>query len=227
MSIRVHGTIVINRKSGRKGDFNIGDLATEVGEFEVKDSLIEEFEPGKYTGEFLIKWIEPDSFSWRGRVFVKNRAQLEAIFIDDVDEHAAPPASPPEPDPIDAVASTAPTSTQVAAGVTNASQPITPHQPAQPSSNAVAPELGRSDSIKPKRPAPIADQAHSVPPSHDDLNLFGDELHEQLQSRRAIKLDPTVDRQQFRAQRDRLKALGYGFDALSQTWTVREEEPAF
>ena len=72
MSVRVRGTINIQRKAGRKGDFNIGDLSTEIGAFEVKDALIEQFEPGKYTGEFIIQWIEPDSFSWRGRVFVKN-----------------------------------------------------------------------------------------------------------------------------------------------------------
>ena len=33
-----------------------------------------------------------------------------------------------------------------------------------------------------------------------------------------IKLDPTVDRNQFRKQRDRLKALGYKFQAIGQQW---------
>ena len=101
MSVRVRGTINIQRKSGRRGDFNIGDLSTEIGTFEVKDALIEQFEPGTYSGEFIIQWIEPDSFSWRGRVFVKNRATLVEILVDEADEGAPPPATPPEPDPID------------------------------------------------------------------------------------------------------------------------------
>jgi hypothetical protein len=77
MSIRVRGTITIQRKTSSRGAFNVGDLVTEIGEFEVKDSLIEEFEPGKYSGDFLIKFIAPDSYSWRGRVFVKVRATLD------------------------------------------------------------------------------------------------------------------------------------------------------
>ncbi len=33
-----------------------------------------------------------------------------------------------------------------------------------------------------------------------------------------LKLDPTVDRNVFRKQRDRLKALGYKFQAINQQW---------
>jgi hypothetical protein len=103
MSVQVRGTLIVQAKKGRKGEFKVADLATEIGEFEVKDALIEEFEPGSYTGDFIIKWIEPDSFSWRGRVFVKNRATLEAIYVDDVDEvePSAQAGLPPERDPAD------------------------------------------------------------------------------------------------------------------------------
>jgi hypothetical protein len=33
-----------------------------------------------------------------------------------------------------------------------------------------------------------------------------------------IALDPTVDREVFRRQRDRLKAVGYRFDSKAQRW---------
>ena len=33
-----------------------------------------------------------------------------------------------------------------------------------------------------------------------------------------LKLDPTVDRNVFRKQRDRLKALGYTFEPIGQQW---------
>jgi hypothetical protein len=34
----------------------------------------------------------------------------------------------------------------------------------------------------------------------------------------ALKLDPTVDRNIFRKQRDRLKAIGYRFEPMGQQW---------
>lgn len=193
MSIRVRGTITIQRKTSARGAFNIGDLATEIGEFEVKDSLIEEFEPGKYTGEFIIKWIAPDSFSWRGRVFVKNRATLDEIIIDEADEGESAPAAPPEPDPIE----------------------TPPAAPAAQSAPAPRPPASSS-------PKPPASPKSTEASSSADEELFGEELFSLLQARSVIKLDPTVDRVQFRSQRDRLKELGYGFDAKSQAWSVKE-----
>jgi hypothetical protein len=194
MSISVRGTLVVQRKRGRKGEFNIGDLSTEIGEFEVKDALIEEFEPGKYTGEFLVNWIEPDSFSWRGKVFVKNRANLDAIYIDEADEtpEASTPAVPPEPDPADPA-------------------PLDTTEPA---------DHGHAAAPKPLRPRTAATPSEPV----DDSSLFGPELFELLAQRQAMKLDPTIDRVQFRQQRDRLKAVGYSFNSKTQTWSC--EAPA-
>ena len=54
-----------------------------------------------------------------------------------------------------------------------------------------------------------------------DTRLFGVELVAQVQQRAAgIKLDPTIDRGTFRAQRDRLKEIGYKFDAQAQAWSL-------
>jgi len=192
MSISVRGTLVVTRKRGRKGEFNVGDLCTEIGEFEVKDALIEEFEPGKYTGEFVIKWIEPDSFSWRGKVFVKVRANVEAIYIDEADEtpQAAHTALPPEPDPAD---------------------PTPPRD--EPAAAVDAVDQSSASAARRSRATP------SDEPATDDQVLFGAELYPLLEQRQAMKLDPTIDRVQFRQQRDRLKALGYTFDVKSQTWS--------
>ena len=55
-----------------------------------------------------------------------------------------------------------------------------------------------------------------------DFALFGAELYDAVARREAIKLDPTVDRLKFRAQRDRLKGLGYHFDAACQAWSFEE-----
>jgi hypothetical protein len=194
MSIIVNGSITIARKSGKRGDFNVGDLNTEIGEFEVKDALIEEFDPGKYTGRFVIDWIQPDSFTYRGRVFVKNRAKLAEILIDEGERGEPQQQMPPEPDPIEAeAAAPQPPSTQPAIGLTSTDAAQATTGAASTATNAAA-----------------ADDP--------DLALFGAELHAQFTQREPLQLDPTVDRQQFRAQRDRLKAIGYRFNPKTQGW---------
>jgi hypothetical protein len=55
-----------------------------------------------------------------------------------------------------------------------------------------------------------------------DLALFG-EIAIDVAKRIPVRLDPTIDREMFRAQRDRLKALGYSFNATHQTWQVLAE----
>lgn len=211
MSIRVRGTISIERKRGKRGDFNVGDLSTEIGVFSVKDATIEEFEPGKYSGEFLLTWVELDSFTWCGTVIVRPRATLEAVFIDEAEEGAAPPAAAPEPDPIEA-----------------AVQPIV-----QAASPAAAPVAEAAGLVAPATPtAPVLPAAHKADPlvgSEDDPligslveGLFDRSLAAQIAALQPVKLDPTVDRERFRAQRDSLRTLGYVFDPKNQTWAFRE-----
>ena len=50
--------------------FQVGELTTSVGEFKVKDKVLEQFEPGAYTGTFLIDKIYPHSYVWYGKVTV-------------------------------------------------------------------------------------------------------------------------------------------------------------
>lgn len=203
MSIIVNGSITIVRKSGKRGDFNVGDLNTEIGEFEVKDALIEEFDPGKYTGRFVIDWIQPDSFTYRGRVFVKNRAKLAEILIDEGERGEPQQQMPPEPDPIEAEAAAA-------------LQP----QSMQPAVGPISPEIAQATTDA----EPTADKPAAA--DDPDLALFGAELHAQFTKREPLQLDPTVDRQQFRAQRDRLKAIGYRFNPKTQGW-LHDDDIAF
>lgn len=202
MSISVRGTVVISRKSGKRGAFNVGELSTEIGNFEVKDACIEEFDEGRYTGTFVINWIECESFAWKGKVFVKTRAQLAEVLIDEGEAGVAPePAQPPVADPID--------------GKLDAKSDAAPTDRPEPEAGA------------PLAPAPRAAVAKSEQESQpsggasDDAALFGLDLFELVREHQALKLDPTVDRVLFRAQRDRLKDLGYGFDPKTQTWSAR------
>lgn len=215
MSIRVRGTIIITRRSSRNGGFNVGELSTEIGSFEVKDQLIEEYEPGKYAGEFLIAWIGPDSFIWQGKVFVKIRATLEAVFIDQDEGEAPAPATPPEPDPIE-TAATAIAKAKASAGDEPTPTPSTTPTPAPTLTRNAAGTAGADDPV-PALPKPPATSAQS-----EDGQLFGGELLDLVLARKVIKLDPTVDRQVFRHQRDRLKELGFVFNATGQTWAPRD-----
>jgi hypothetical protein len=43
MSIRINGTLVIKEIKGANGKFCVGDLTTPIGEFKVKESILDQF----------------------------------------------------------------------------------------------------------------------------------------------------------------------------------------
>lgn len=79
--ISVPGTINIRSIEGRFGSFNVGTLECSIGSFTVKDSSIEEFDEGSYTGDFVIEKIKPNSYFHSGRMVVEVRAFLSAIML--------------------------------------------------------------------------------------------------------------------------------------------------
>lgn len=200
--IRVPGTLIINRRTGRNGSFSVGDLVTDIGEFKVKDTALDQYEPGEYKGDFIIKWIEPHSNTWRGRVFIENRATLQDIIIFDAVEDlgtaeaSAAAMTPPETDPLEESTG----SSERPADVSNTS--------------GVKMATATSDSLHQQDSA----EAGSADLTAEQRVLLGDELAELYAQRQRIKLDPTVDREVFRKQRDLLKACGYRFDSTQQDW---------
>jgi hypothetical protein len=188
MTTVLHGVLTIKSIPSSKGSFSVGDLATGIGTFKVKDALIDQYEPGRYTGNFVISEIYPTSYTWRGKVWVEVRARLAEIILDAADVEseealAATPVPTSDPDPIE-------------------ESTLTP--PAAPidASSTTVPASGQDG------------EAVGDP----DLELFGVDVLALVQAGSPVKLDPTVDRAVFRQQRDRLKALGFSFHAQSQTW---------
>jgi hypothetical protein len=188
MTTVLHGVLTIKSIPSAKGSFSVGDLATGIGTFKVKDALIDQYEPGRYTGNFVISEIYPTSYTWRGKVWVEVRARLAEIILDAADVEseealAATPVPTSDPDPIE-------------------ESTLTP--PAAPidASSTTVPASGQDG------------EAVGDP----DLELFGVDVLALVQAGSPVKLDPTVDRAAFRQQRDRLKALGFSFHAQSQTW---------
>jgi hypothetical protein len=198
MSISIHGNLRIKRINGSNGPFCVGDLETEIGEFRVKDAVLDQFDEGLYTGQFWIQQIYPWSYSSYGRMVIEIRAKLADLQIDGR-QRGANSRDMQEPDPAKE------TPTSPAAPTPSESQP----------SSAPAPQPDAEPDETGSAAADTADLADDP-----DWALFGDEIYALVLAREAVKLDPTIDRIQFRLQRDRLKALGYSFHAGSQSWQL-------
>jgi uncharacterized protein DUF3275 len=96
------GTLLVKWISGRNGDFAVGDLHTALGEFRVKDALLDQFEAGEYRGRFWVSQIYAKSYEYRGRITIETRATIADLQIDaesDEVEDDSPHAI--EPDPVD------------------------------------------------------------------------------------------------------------------------------
>jgi hypothetical protein len=189
--IRISGTLNVKSIKGSRGAFSVGELTSAVGNFKVKDQILDQFSEGSYEGEFLVAHIYPASYVHYGKVITEIRAKLAEIILPQGEEKPLPEQSvPQEPDPVE--------ETQTVAAAAPAEAPAD----AAVDSQAAAATLTEEEA--------------------KDFALFGAELYGAVTRREAIKLDPTVDRLKFRAQRDRLKGLGYRFDAARQAWSLEE-----
>jgi len=196
------GTLCVETIRGKHGPFNVGKLITDIGVFKVKDKELDQFEPGEYTGKFWVEKVTTASNPWRGGYFTEIVAKIaEGGFL--IDDEQAPSTHPgeaqAEPDPLDAERHDGP-------------PPVTPPL-LTPSGESD--ELGEGTASAPAMPTP---EPLPVADEEADLKLFGLEIYDLFVAGDDISLDPTVDREQFRMQRDRLKASGYRFRAQSQVW---------
>jgi hypothetical protein len=192
--IKIPGQLAIRTIHGRNGAFNVARLSTSIGEFVVKDQILDQYSEGKYDGEFVITQISPSSYSHSGRTVIEIRARLDAMILDDMDalsQDDAERLDQKEVDPLE--------EEDVAAA---------PKTPAAPAVDAGDAPFGMAQ----PEPAPSASHA-SLTPNEDEV-LFGTlwPLGD------SVKLDPTVDRQRMRAQCARLGQLGYQLNFKQQVW---------
>ncbi|HHK0218933.1 DUF3275 family protein [Burkholderia multivorans] len=197
--ITIPGQLAIKTIHGRNGDFNVGRLATSIGEFVVKNAELDQYAEGKYEGDFAIAEIRPSTYTANGRMVIEIRALLGGMTLSNIDELSGDEArqlSPQEVDPIDEEA--------------QAPAPTTPKAPAKAKSRGPRDPLVDTTPFGSK-PAVASPEASA---DADDAALFGTlwPLGE------IVKLDATVDRRVLREQRDRLGVLGYEFAPLSQDW---------
>lgn len=197
--ITIPGQLAIKTIHGRNGDFNVGRLATSIGEFVVKNAELDQYAEGKYEGDFAIAEICPSTYTANGRMVIEIRALLGGMTLSNIDELSGDEArqlSPQEVDPIDEEA--------------QAPAPTTPKARAKAKSRGPRDPLVDTTPFGSK-PAVASPEASA---DADDAALFGTlwPLGE------IVKLDATVDRRVLREQRDRLGVLGYEFAPLSQDW---------
>ncbi|MBY4673890.1 DUF3275 family protein [Burkholderia multivorans] len=197
--ITIPGQLAIKTIHGRNGDFNVGRLATSIGEFVVKNAELDQYAEGKYDGDFAIAEIRPSTYSTNGRMVIEIRALLGGMTLSNIDALSRDEArrlSPQEVDPIDEETQASAT---VTTKVTAKANPRSSHDPLVDTT-----PFG-------SEPATGATAASA---ETDDAALFGTlwPLGE------IVKLDATVDRRALREQRDRLGVLGYEFAPLTQDW---------
>ncbi len=197
--ITLQGTLTVRTINGRNGPFNVGRLLTEIGEFAVKDPELDQYEEGRYEGSFGINLIYPTSYVAGGRMVMEVRARIGLWSLDDIDDLKPEDQAPiVEPDPLEETPpiGTKPASDDTCKQETDADAKI-------------------DDTAEPAEAEPEATTVGIQPEADKALaTLFG----ELWPLGKEVKLDPTVDRSQFRQQRDHLKAAGYQFRPLDQLW---------
>lgn len=193
--ITINGVLTVKQISGANGKFCTGDLNTSIGEFKVKESILDQFEEGRYEGEFVIERFYLTSYVWRGKSTTDIRAKVTDIRLDTADEGEVD-NSMPEPDPVNE---------GVVAESTGDNKTNFDSENITETKAEVTEEYKLTDDV-------VKDYENLV-------SIVGVELVYQLANNLPVKLDPTVDRALFRQQRDILKEHGYQFDAITQSWT--------
>ncbi|GKQ31523.1 DUF3275 family protein [Pseudomonas syringae pv. theae] len=199
--ITLPGYLAIRTINGRNGEFNVGRLATSIGEFVIKDALLDQYLEGKYRGDFVVTEIRPSYYTNGGRLVVEIRARLDSMSLEDVANLSADEAerlSNNETDPIDE---------ELSGNSRNAKNRRT----ASPTTKTIV-----SDNDDAPFGMAKADVPKPAMALNTDMELFGTIWP----IGNSVKLDTTVDRQRLRQQCVRLGELGYELDFKLQTWNL-------
>ena len=207
MATRFEGSLLVKKINGHNGPFCIGELVTDIGEFKVKDPLIDQFEDGTYQGSFWVSRIYPYTYCAYGKVIIEIRAKLEDLQINGETDLPADADKPQELDPLEEPVIEKPV---------KAPRPL-PKPSTKPDSRERQAQPTSTESKVTAR-EPKQDE--------DDLALFGEELFELIRLGKPLKLDSTIDRHQLRGQIHRLGLIGYIFTAKTQTWSIPDNQPA-
>lgn len=198
-------------RQSRNGAFCVADLSTDIGEFKVKDPLLDQFEEGEYQATVWISEIFLAQYVAFGKGVTEIRARLHDL---QVQAQGSLPAAHEqiEPDPLDEQAPTRVTPAQASAAPSEATRPQTSDF-SRFNKRKKAQASGVEGNMQTPAPVEPADELHA---------LFDTELVQAIQNREPVKLDSTVERTLLRRQAAELgQRFGYRFDAKQQTWFSR------
>ncbi len=218
LPIVVPGQLTLRTIRGKNGPFNVGRLATPIGEFAIKDPELEQYPEGKYDGQFIIRYIFPKSYPVGGGMRFEIRASLDGMTLNGIDKLSRDEArsfAAQDVDPLDEELGAQPAATPA--------KPAKASKPAKPAPvQASADPLVDTTPFGVEVPVPAA-AAASGSTEEGDVALFG--LLWPLGE--SLKLDSTIDRRILRAQIARLGKLGYALDIRTQEWSRQAElQPA-
>ncbi|OLU25522.1 hypothetical protein BVH03_17900 [Pseudomonas sp. PA15(2017)] len=211
--IRIDGQLIIKSILGRYGAFNVAHLITSIGEYAVKETMLEQYAEGKYEGSFVIYHIGPDFYPARGRAVFQVRARIDSMTLNEMDTLSQADTErleQREPDLLDEERGSPPVTPATAPATLPAAAPAPTSALTGPTVDGTEP-FGMSAAELNQTPQPVHQQSIQA-----DADLFGTiwPLGE------AVKLDTTVDRQRLREQSKRLDQLGYTMDFKAQLWRL-------
>jgi len=212
--ISLPGELVVSTKNGKFGNFNVAKLITSIGEFTLKDKMLEQIDAGNYQGVFVLKSIKSSAYTYGNRTIIECCAYVEDMQLTDYANFENPILSDHE-DKEEA--------NHNCKKIQQHKEIIEP----EPQINSVSqfnsePQINSVPQFNNELQINSIPQFNSVEvESNSDQELFGCLWplgHE-------VKLDSSVERMTLRAQKERLIQLNYSFDFKSQTW--RKNEPFF
>lgn len=191
--INLPGELSIRTIQGSRGAFNVGRLITSIGEFVVKEALLDQYYEGKYSGDFVITQIKPSTYTAAGRLVVEIRAMLQSMSLDEADD------------------------------LTEADNERLPQNEIDPlDEDAISPAAAPTV-VAPAQHTPSSEQSFPASNDDDSLEKDEQLFSTLWPLGAAVKLDTTVSRLVLRDQCRRLKELGYEHDFKSQLWTLSPE----
>lgn len=135
MSFTIPGKLNIIEKNGRKGVFTVAELITDVGTFDLKNRILEQFQAGTYDGVFVITRIFTMSVTWKSGTWTKLCADLDWECLRILAQSEEPLPSP--------VAEIVAEATQEETAEVQAAAPEAPH----PTHNQAAVQPGMEDAL--------------------------------------------------------------------------------
>lgn len=201
-TVIVPGTLMIRDIPKRAGgSFKVGKLSTHIGQFEVKNPELDQYEAGTYSGNFCIDKIYPSHYIAGGKIVIELRAVLSCFVLAGFDEQTTD-MEPLDVDPADEEA-VAPANGNTAPEAEPDAAPVDSATNAETEAATAATGVMTLEEEKQFRETQL------------DKELFGDDIYPLGHE---VKLDPTIVRTKLRAQCDRLRSLGYRFVAARQVW---------